>query len=108
MHLSIFPHNEVPLPRQAARYLWWGLAAKTRTTYRSAQKSYVSCCRVAGATPFPVSLFTLALWIAELTTHRLKAKTIKSYLTAVRSFQVDIGAAPDDLKMFSHLTCFAP
>lgn len=99
-------YAEIPLPRQAARYLWWGLAAKTRETYQSAQKSYVSSCRIAGVPPFPASLFNLARWIAELGIRNLQAKTIKSYLAAVRSFQVDIGATSVELKMFSHPTLF--
>ena len=99
-------YAETPLPRQAARYLWWGLAVKTRATYHSTRKSYVSSCRIAGAGPFPASLFNLARWIAELGIRYLKAKTIKSYLAAVRLFLVDIGATQDELKMFSHPTLF--
>lgn len=86
--------------------MWWGLAAKTRTTYHSARKSYVSSCRIAGTPSFPVSLFSLARWIGELGVWNLKFKTIKSYLAAVRSFQVDVGATQDELKMFSHPTLF--
>ena len=66
----------------------------------------MSSCRIAGIPPFPASLFNLACWIAELGIRNLKAKTIKSYLAAVRSFQVDIGATQDELKMFSYPTLF--
>ena len=66
----------------------------------------MSSCRIAGAPPFPASLFNLARWIAELGIRNLKAKTIKSYLAAVRSSQVDIGTTQDELKLFSHPTLF--
>ena len=99
-------YAETPFLCQVARYLWWGITAKIKTTYHSARKNYVSSCQIAGVPLFPASLLNLAYWIAELGVRNLKAKTIKSYLTAVRSSQVDIGTTQDELKMFSHPTLF--
>lgn len=45
-------------------------------------------------------MITLAGWIASLSTHRIKTKTIKAYLTGLRSAHVDMGF--DDLSVFHH------
>ena len=99
-------YAKTPLPRQAVHYLWWGLIAKTRITYHSVRKSYVSYYWIAGVLLFPALLFNLAYWIAELRVRNLKAKTIKSYLAVMRSSQVEIGTTHDELKIFTHPTHF--
>lgn len=96
----------MPLPFQAPHYLRWGLVAKTRITYHSARKSYISSCQIAGVSLFLALLFNLAYWIAELGVQNLKIKTIKFYLVTVRSSQIDISTIHNELKMFSHLTLF--
>ena len=50
--------------------------------------------------PFPASITSLAGWIAALSTKRVQSKTIKSYLTVVRSAHVDLGY--EDLSMFQN------
>lgn len=49
---------------------------------------------------FPASLSTLASWTSDLGERRLQVKTIKAYLTGVRSAHINIGF--DDLKVFHH------
>ena len=40
---------------------------------------------------FPASVDSLAQWIAELGNRRLEPKTVKSYLTGIRSAHIDLG-----------------
>ena len=67
------------------------LAPKTRKTYSAPAKSYIIHCALHGIQPaFPATCHLLADWVAQLGVKRVKAKTIKSYLTAVRSAHVDM------------------
>lgn len=92
-------YNQTALPREAASLLWWGLAAKTRKAYATPTKSYSAYCAINGSTPsFPATVNSLASWIAHLSTRRANAKTIKAYLTGVRSAHVDMGY--EDLAVF--------
>ena len=62
-------------------------------------KSYGFHCALHGHNPpFPAIVTSLASWIAQLSTKRIKAKTIKSYITGLRSAHVDIGY--EDLSVF--------
>ena len=55
-------------------------------------KSYtVHCGLNTFNPPLPATVNSLASWIAELSTKRVKADTIKGYLTGVRSAHVDMG-----------------
>ena len=47
---------------------------------------------------FPATSHSLQSWVTQFSNRRIKAKTIKSYLTGVRSAHVDIGY--DDLSAF--------
>ena len=94
-------YEQTPLPREAARLLWWGLATKTRKTYSISTKAYTSHCAMHGHTPpFPALIASLASWIAALSAKRVQSKTIKSYLTGLRSAHVDLGY--EDLAMFQN------
>ena len=94
-------YSEIPLSRPAARYLWWGLAVKTRSLYDTGRRSYVTYCRISmNATPFPATIQTLSSWIAMLGEHKIQPKTIKAYLAGVRSSQIDTGF--EDLETFHH------
>lgn len=50
--------------------------------------------------PFPATVTSLTGWVAELGTRKLLAKTIKAYLTGVRSTHIDMGFA--NLDVFHH------
>lgn len=79
------------MSREAARLLWWGLATKTRKTYSTSVKSYTSYWAIHGyGPPFPATLTSLTEWVASLS-GKVQAKTIKAYITGVRSQQVDLG-----------------
>ena len=57
-------------------------------------------CALNGLAPFAATLTALASWISELSTKRIQAKTVKKYLTALRSAHMDMGY--DGLAVFHH------
>ena len=80
------------MSRESARALWWGLSTKTRKTYSTSVKSYTFFCAVRGIQPaFPATTETLCDWVCHLSNKRPKNKTIKAYITGVRSMHVDMG-----------------
>lgn len=93
-------YKQTPLSRNAARYLWWGLANKTRSSYRTAVHSYTEFCALSRVTAFPATIQSLTGWVARLADHRIQVKTIKAYLCGVRSAHVDMGF--EDLDVFHH------
>ena len=67
--------------------------------YTRPVKSYYTHCGLHGIQPvFPATFYPLASWIGELSVKRIKAETIKSYLTAVRSAHIDMSY--HDLSVF--------
>ena len=65
-------------------------------------KLYSTHYALQGIQPaFPASMRSLASWIAHLATSRVKSKTIKAYLTGVRSAHIDM-CYDDDLSVFHH------
>lgn len=89
-------YGATPFTKSGARYLWWGLAPKIRDAYDTAKNSYIKYCTDMGyQLMFPASLPAIVSWIGSLGDRRLKPKTIKAYLTGLRSFYVDIGYRDD-------------
>ena len=65
-------------------------------------KSYCTHCALIGIRPpFPASIRSLTSWITQLSTKRVKSKTIKAYLTGIRSAHIDM-CYDDDLSVFHH------
>jgi hypothetical protein len=94
-------YANVGLPRLTARYLWWGLSANTRRTYTTARNGYTTFAAFAGIEPFPPTADSLCNWMAYLGNRGpTKSTTMKSYLTGLRSYCVDMGM--DDLDVFHH------
>jgi integrase len=82
----------VPLDHSAARYLWYGLATKTRSSYETAKNSYTAFCasrRINQA--FPANVSSLTSWVANLADRGLAVTTVKAYLAGLRSAHVDFG-----------------
>lgn len=92
----------VPFERLPARYIWWGVAIHTRQSYQTALNSYTNECAFRRTPPFPATVQSLASWVASLGHRRLQVKSIKSYITGVRSAQLDIGATRAELEVFHH------
>ena len=85
-------YSQTDLSREAARFLWWGLDAKTQKTYAAVEKSYGDHCVLNGIRPpFPATVNSLASWIPDLGRKRVKSATIKAHLNRVRSLNVEMG-----------------
>ena len=52
--------------------------------------------------PFPPSIRSLCDWAAHLGDKGINPKTIKQYLSGIRSYQVDRGASKAELDIFHH------
>ena len=87
--------------QNSARFLWWGLATRTRKHYESAQRSYITFCKLSTTyPPHPVTHIRLCDWVGHLGYTHKSQKTIKGYVAGVRSSLVDLGL--DDLDAFHH------
>ena len=76
------------------------LTEKARNTYKSQTKANASHYGLNGFNPlFSAMLLSLTSWLASLSI-KIKANTIKLYLTGVRSSHVDLRY--DDLAVFHH------
>ena len=94
-----FWYKQSAYSQETSRILWWGLATKTRKSYSTAAKSYDLFCALQGISPaYPATTTSLLEWITHLSVKRPKAKTLKAYLTGVRSVHVDMGH--EDLAVF--------
>lgn len=59
-------------------------------------KSYTFFCAMRGIRPpFPATNNSLIKWVGHLGNRRVVAKTIKAYLTSLRSAHIDIGFQKD-------------
>lgn len=54
--------------------------------------------------PFSATLETLLAWVLEMGERHILPKSIKLYLSGVRSFQVDMGTTKGELEVFHHPT----
>ena len=77
-----------------------GLAPSTHRTYKSAQLRFLNFCTQSGrlhpnGSPCPATEWTLCLFATHLSSS-LRSSSIKIYLSAVRSKQIDLGF-PDPL-----------
>lgn len=80
-----------------AKLLWNGLAADTRGRYQAPIKSYEYFCAVNKIRPWPASEESLGRWISirasgsdSLLLRQVKPDTIQGYLSALRSYHVDL------------------
>jgi hypothetical protein len=80
-----------------ATLLWSGLAADTRRRYRAPIKSYEYFCTINEIRPWPASEESLGRWISIRASgsdssflRQAKPDTIQGYLSALRSYHVDL------------------
>ena len=86
------PRLDLPTLQKALQsYYHQGLAASTHKTYSAGIRHYLSFCRSANALPLPTSEQTLLLFITHLGQLNMAHKTIKVYLSAVRSWHISSG-----------------
>lgn len=85
----------IPFTRRAARLLWFGLAPSTRRSYETTRGQYEEFCALQGfREPYPASIRILGDWAASFA-DRVQAKTIKRYMSGLKSFHIDIGLSTD-------------
>lgn len=93
-------YREMPIKRAIAPFLYWGLAERTRLNYSTAKRVYVFHCGMKGISAFPVTVNSLSSWITAMGLRQLSHRTIKSYMTGVRSYYVELGASKEELEIF--------
>ena len=70
------------------KYFTKGLAESTHRSYNSAQRRYLDFCRRAGLQAVPATETGLCYFVAYLAKEKLKHRTIKAYLSAVRFLHI--------------------
>jgi hypothetical protein len=88
-------YDDCDLEAGAARLLWYGLSRNTRRTYETARNSYVLFCAHRGLTPFPANSTILCSWVHSLSERRLQHKTIKLYITGLKSPHIELGISTE-------------
>ncbi len=61
-------------------------------------------CFLTARVKYPASISNLASWSANLGDKMIKAKTIKAYLTGLRSHHIDVGYSGTEIEAFHHPT----
>ncbi len=61
-------------------------------------------CFMTTRAKYPASISNLTSWSASLGDKTVKAKTIKAYLTSLRSHHIDIGYSGTEIEAFHHST----
>lgn len=79
-----------------ATLLWYRLEAKTRYNYLTAKRSYQTYCQIHQLEPWPATTRNLECWVALRAygsklprQHQISFKTIRSYLSALRSIHIN-------------------
>ncbi|KAJ3534181.1 hypothetical protein NMY22_g7033 [Coprinellus aureogranulatus] len=85
--------NHSHLPKTVALYIWHGLASSTRKTYSTGQRRFIKYVQLHNlynpdGSILPASQHAVMCWVASMGVE-VQPKTIKAYLTAVRSLHVD-------------------
>ena len=90
--------KHLKLSSDALYLLWNGLSPDTRSSYRTAKRSYEYYCQRIGVKAWPAQERTLAEWVTGRCfgkkmhlQDRVKADTIASMLSALRLVHVDMG-----------------
>ena len=83
------------LSQVAGYYLWRGLAPTTRRNYNTPRSRFTTFCELSGYRHqnggcFPAKATWLIEWLCSLA-GTVKVKTMKLYLTGIKSYQLDLG-----------------
>ena len=79
------------LESRASFFFVQGLATSSQKTYKSGENWYLHFCQSLSVVPFPVSESRLCKFVSFLADQKLKHRTIKTYLSGVRYFQIRSG-----------------
>ena len=75
----------------ATRLFTKGLADSTQRSYKSGQTRFIQFCGRGGFTTIPASETVLIHFVSQLVKDRLKYRTIKVYLSAIRFLHIAEG-----------------
>ena len=79
------------LDSEVQRVFQQGLAESTRRSYQSGLKKFSEFCTLYSiSNPYPISQFTLCYYVAHLSKQHLAPQSIKSYLSALRNYQISL------------------
>ena len=79
------------MEQSVLRYFTKGLAPSTLRTYKSGQDRYLKFCESASLSPLPANEEQLCAFVAFLADDKLKHRSIKTYMSAVRHLQIRAG-----------------
>lgn len=86
--------------RKCEFLLWNGIATGSHKTYDSGIRMFVRCMCQYGIHPFPAVQFKLCLFAAwRVFVKRVKFNTLRSNISAIRSYHVDVGDSLDLAEM---------
>lgn len=76
---------------EVQRLFQQGLADSTRRSYQSGLKKFTEFCTLYSISdPYPISQSTLCYYVAHLSKQHLAPQSIKSYLSALRNYQISL------------------
>jgi hypothetical protein len=84
------------------RWIWFNLVIKTRLTYNLTIRSYKKHCMINDFIVFSIIIKSLRSWMFALDTRKLKTKNIKTYLTKIKSYHVDVNHFNEILHIFQN------
>ena len=79
------------------------LAPSTQRTYQAGIQSFTRFCSLVGVSPNIVSQGTLGSYIAHMTNNNCAFQSIKTYLSAIRRFQISNRVSPTPLSSLHRL-----
>jgi hypothetical protein len=100
IELLKFWYSDMNINRTKIWWIWFELATKTRSLYDSTIKSYREHCVIWDLLVFLTIIESLRSWVFILNTRELKIKSIKTYLTEVKSYHVDMRHLDETLCIF--------
>jgi hypothetical protein len=95
-----FWYLDMNIDRTKIRWIWFELATKTRSSYDSIIRSCREHCMIWDLLVFSAIIESLRSWVFTLDTRKLKTKNIKTYLTEVKSYHVDMKHLDETLRIF--------
>ena len=91
------------LETSVQHYFENGLAPSTQRTYQAGIQSFTRFCSLVGVSPNIVSQDTLCSYVAYMTNNNCAFQTIKTYLSAIRHFQISNRVSPTPLSSMHRL-----
>jgi hypothetical protein len=95
-----FWYSNMNINKTKIKWIWIELAIKTRLSYDSTIKIYKKHCMIWDFLIFSAIIKSLRSWVFTFDTRELKIKNIKTYLTEIKSYHVNIKHFDETLRIF--------